>query len=194
MGDDEVVARPLFGGAMFMAIPARFTDISQVRQVPDNQEVFADPSTDQSFIIEILEIPPAAGDADAARFHFDVIASEGGSVATEVETETQQQAAMGGLVQRTVMWGLQQVGKHRDRADRANNVRVHVACFRAHNVSADIVVSFNNPTFISQESAVVPNVDPQRMEHYNSPEQAMAVFTQAIDTLHIHDWSLFGQQ
>ncbi|EGD82611.1 hypothetical protein PTSG_03267 [Salpingoeca rosetta] len=192
MGDEPVV-RPLFGGAMSMTVPARFMDISMVRQVPNNQEVFADASTDQSFIIEILELPPDAPDAEAARFHFDVIASEGGALSTEVETETQQRVVMGdNNVQRTVMWGLQQVGKHRDRADRANSVRVHVACFRAHNVSADIVVSFNSPVFISEQSAVAPNVDAQRMAHYNAPEQALAVFTQAIDTLQINDWSLFG--
>lgn len=192
MGDDDVNVRPLFGGAITMAMPGRFTDISQVRQVPDNQEVFADPSTDQSFIVEILEIPPDAPDADAASFHFGVIASEGGAVEAQLETQTQQQAAMDGALQRTVTWGVQTVGKHRDRADKANQVRVYVACFRSHEAGADIVVSFNSPTSINQASAAARNVDQVRMNVYNTPEAAQQVFAGAIDTFHIANWGLFG--
>lgn len=33
------VRRDLFGGAVTMALPARFEDISQFREVPDHQEV-----------------------------------------------------------------------------------------------------------------------------------------------------------
>jgi hypothetical protein len=34
-----LVASPLFGGAVEMAIPQRMVDISDFRQIPDNQEV-----------------------------------------------------------------------------------------------------------------------------------------------------------
>lgn len=65
--------RPLFGGAALCAIPPRFTDIryifvliicvlvifdSDFREVPDNQEVFADARADQSIIIEFVEPLP----------------------------------------------------------------------------------------------------------------------------------------
>ena len=35
-------------------MPARFLDVSDVRPVPDNQEVWSDPSSDQSVVVEIL--------------------------------------------------------------------------------------------------------------------------------------------
>ena len=34
-----MTARALFGGAMTASVPARLQDISEVRQVPDSQEV-----------------------------------------------------------------------------------------------------------------------------------------------------------
>lgn len=34
-----MTARALFGGAMIATVPARLQDISEVRQVPDSQEV-----------------------------------------------------------------------------------------------------------------------------------------------------------
>ena len=46
----------LFGGAITCAIPGEFDDISSVRQVPDNQEVYVHRSGDVSIIVEILEM------------------------------------------------------------------------------------------------------------------------------------------
>ncbi|WEW60606.1 hypothetical protein PRK78_006093 [Emydomyces testavorans] len=49
------IPTPLFGGAMTADIPEGFKDMSTVRPVPDNQEVFASSSTDTSIIIELLQ-------------------------------------------------------------------------------------------------------------------------------------------
>jgi hypothetical protein len=46
--------RDLFGGAIVMHCPPRMTDVSDYKPVPDNQEVLADGSTDQSLIFEIV--------------------------------------------------------------------------------------------------------------------------------------------
>ena len=51
---EELRKQPLFGGAISIACPARFEDVSDVRPVPDHQEVYTDGVTDQSFIVEIL--------------------------------------------------------------------------------------------------------------------------------------------
>lgn len=41
---------------------------SNVRNVPDNQEVFADVNTDQSIIVEILEFVKQVANEDAAKY------------------------------------------------------------------------------------------------------------------------------
>ena len=41
---------------MRVAIPAGFHDVTKLREVPDNQEVFADADSDQSFIFELLQV------------------------------------------------------------------------------------------------------------------------------------------
>ncbi|XP_043985613.1 ran guanine nucleotide release factor isoform X2 [Gambusia affinis] len=66
--------RPLFGGALSAVIPYNVTDISELREIPDNQEVFAHPHTDQSLIVELLEFQGQVADQDAARYHFEDIA------------------------------------------------------------------------------------------------------------------------
>ncbi|RWA08575.1 hypothetical protein EKO27_g6542 [Xylaria grammica] len=46
---------PLFGGALVCDLPKRFADVSRLREVPDNQEVYIDKEGFSSIIIEINE-------------------------------------------------------------------------------------------------------------------------------------------
>lgn len=68
-------ANDLFGGALSVLLPSNAKDISDLRQIPDNQEVFAHPVTDQSIIIEILEYVDK-DDEEAIRTHFSDLASD----------------------------------------------------------------------------------------------------------------------
>jgi hypothetical protein len=46
---------PLFGGAIVCELPEKFADVSKLRQVPDNQEVWMDKDGFTSIVIDILE-------------------------------------------------------------------------------------------------------------------------------------------
>ncbi|KAK7744335.1 hypothetical protein SLS62_010239 [Diatrype stigma] len=46
---------PLFGGALVCDLPASFADVSTLRQVPDNQEVYIDKDGFTSIIFDITE-------------------------------------------------------------------------------------------------------------------------------------------
>jgi len=46
---------PLFGGAILCDLPDKFADVSRIRQVPDNQEVYIDQSGFTSIIFDITE-------------------------------------------------------------------------------------------------------------------------------------------
>ncbi|ORY60713.1 uncharacterized protein BCR38DRAFT_442293 [Pseudomassariella vexata] len=46
---------PLFGGALICDLPANFADVSTLRQVPDNQEVWIDKDGFTSIIFDITE-------------------------------------------------------------------------------------------------------------------------------------------
>ena len=49
--------RELFGGGLSIKVPKHFKDVSSFRQVPDNQEVFVSNDSDDSLIVELLEMP-----------------------------------------------------------------------------------------------------------------------------------------
>ena len=67
--------RRLYGGAITVDLPQDYIDASDLRQVPDHQEVFLSPKTLTSVIFEINQYLNTANDANAVHFHFtDVIA------------------------------------------------------------------------------------------------------------------------
>lgn len=64
----------LFGGAIECHIPPSYMDISKLREVPDNQEVFADEHSDVSLIVEILQVPEDDDTPLPAIYHFHELA------------------------------------------------------------------------------------------------------------------------
>ncbi|RYP64211.1 hypothetical protein DL769_006757 [Monosporascus sp. CRB-8-3] len=52
---------PLFGGALVCDLPSNFADVSKLRQVPDNQEVYIDKDGFTSIIFDITERVGGAG-------------------------------------------------------------------------------------------------------------------------------------
>ena len=67
---ETLTRQALWGGACSIEIPPSWQDVSQSREVPDYQEVWADPTTDQSLLIDLLDAgaegtPPSAAGADA---------------------------------------------------------------------------------------------------------------------------------
>ena len=83
---EDTQAKPLFGGALVCDLPSRFTDISDFRQLPDTQEVFADAVTDQSIIVEILEMADESEANTAAEFHFRSLANDNDALESSIES------------------------------------------------------------------------------------------------------------
>lgn len=51
---EDMRLHKLFGGTIEMLFPQRMIDVSDLRQVPDNQEVFTDAAQHQTLIVEVL--------------------------------------------------------------------------------------------------------------------------------------------
>lgn len=86
---------PLYGGALVCDLPEKFTDVSKLRQVPDNQEVYIDHDGFTSIIFEITERvgKPGSGpetDGEAMTIHLeDIVGSDIETVKVWNTTETQ---------------------------------------------------------------------------------------------------------
>ncbi|CAG8475340.1 32077_t:CDS:2 [Racocetra persica] len=119
-------SRGLFGGAIVADIPSRFSDVSEIREVADNQEVFADINSDQSIIIEILQYVNEPSNEDA------------------ISLDTPK----------CLLIGQQQVTKFNERDPSSRNLlTIFMALFRFPNIMTDIVVTSNIPVAIGATSS-----------------------------------------
>jgi len=189
----------LFGGAISCSFPPRFKDVSDVREVPNNQEVFQDPNRDESFIIELLELKDNVADAGSARWFLEDLAGEQAAENSPVvQEESSVPAAHIPLLDETTtvntVIGTMAIAKGRQGPEASNLVRVYLANIRLRGVETDILVTIYEPLAISEQSesaaavgsgATVPATVAGCMA-------AADVFNQVLSTFRILDWSLFG--
>ncbi|XP_066578733.1 ran guanine nucleotide release factor [Amia ocellicauda] len=145
---------PLFGGALSAVLPHSARDISELREIPDNQEVFAHRHSDQSIIVELLEHQGHVPDSQAARFHFQDVAGSneaGGAEVRSVEPLSGAQLSLPACSSAWLLSGTQLVSKFNEEAQ--NTVDVYLGLFRLPQHDTDILVTFNDPVQISPLSS-----------------------------------------
>ncbi len=77
--------KDLYGGAIAVQIPKDYIDVSDLRQVPDHQEVFLSPKTLTSVTFEINQYVEKQNDNVAVRFHFEDVISDSDRVAQKLD-------------------------------------------------------------------------------------------------------------
>ncbi|KAG9302234.1 hypothetical protein G9A89_008724 [Geosiphon pyriformis] len=183
----------LFGGACLANIPPHFMDVSDIREIPDNQEVFADPNTDQSIIVEILELVAEASDpASIVSFHFSSVAFDNDA---ENHSTLQQSGLLNpndfpNLPSDTSMFfasGQQLVAKFNERDPNARNlVNIFLAVIRLPQHSTDIVITYNIPILIGSTSSS------RLTAREGNVHVGFEEFKAFLKSFRIVDWGLFG--
>ncbi|TMW64709.1 hypothetical protein Poli38472_011589 [Pythium oligandrum] len=184
----------LFGGALSCVIPQGFADVSSFRQVPDNQEVFANAQTDQAIIIELLEYEATVSDAESGTYFFNEIATSNGCAPGDVSILHTEVLASGhangpkvdGQHATSIVVGDQRVAKFKESEAAKNVVRVYIGIVRLPGVTTDVVISVSVPLQISEASS---SRDAFRLE--NSAEVGAEIFKQVLTSFAVHDWGLF---
>ncbi|XP_041861867.1 ran guanine nucleotide release factor [Melanotaenia boesemani] len=183
-------AHPLFGGALSAVIPHSATDISELREIPDNQEVFAHAHTDQSLIVELVEYQAQVSDQDAARYHFEDIAGSnkalepGAFEVTEIVALPKPELSLSDCSCAWMLTGTQRVSKFNEEA--RNNVTIHLGLFRLPQFSTDVLITFNDPQKISPDSSSASAVETHR------EPWTVLDFQRLLQTLTLHNPGLFG--
>ncbi|KAE8294570.1 hypothetical protein D5F01_LYC07524 [Larimichthys crocea] len=183
-------ARPLFGGALSAALPHSAADVSQLREIPDNQEVFAHAHTDQSLIVELVEYQGQVADQDAARYHFEDIAGSnqalepGAFQVTSVVLLPKSELSLSDCSSAWMLTGTQRVSKFNEEA--RNTVTLHLGLFRLPQFSTEVLITFNDPQSISPDSSSAASAGTHR-EPWTVQD-----FQRLLQTLTLHNPGLFG--
>lgn len=118
----------LYGGAVELAVPPGFLDASKIRQVPDNQEVFLSTASDDSIVVELLEMD----DSYTIEDYFRQLAEDNEAGRYSIISSTF-----------TVAFGVQEIAKF-DRVE-ADTVSVALGLIRLKEYNADALISWNRP-------------------------------------------------
>lgn len=183
-------SHPLFGGALSALLPHSATDISKLREIPDNQEVFAHAHTDQSLIVELVEYQGQVADQDAAKYHFEDIAGSnkalepGSFEVTAVVPFSKSEVSLSDCSSAWMLTGTQSVSKFNEEA--RNVVTIRLGLFRLPQFSTDVLITFNDPQSISPDSSSAASVEAHR------EPWTVLDFQRLLQTLTLHNPGLFG--
>ncbi|KAJ7285625.1 hypothetical protein C8J57DRAFT_1050352 [Mycena rebaudengoi] len=174
------ITRNLFGGAITAVTPPNLVDASDLRQVPDTQEVFLYPDSSLSIVVEILQRVDPALDDPAIRFHFDSLAHDNDATSSQVDSVAIISNTRGDNTPSAVtLAGVQYVPKF--NLTTSDQVRVLMALFRVVHKGVDLVVTFNVPMKSQDDGAI----------DENGWIIAQAHFDAFIKSLRIVDFGLF---
>ncbi|XP_063410107.1 ran guanine nucleotide release factor-like [Mytilus trossulus] len=180
--------RELFGGAFSAFLPDGAKDVSDFRQIPDNQEVFTHAETDQSVIIEIME-HVEGGDDVAIKTHFEDLAqgndvSPQDSEITHTEQISDDKLSSEHFDSAWYILGQQDVAKFNEAAK--NTISIHMGLIRLSEFESDILITFNDPV----------NIDPSSSSHHAVPTHcirwSVEDFKQMLMSFKLHDSGIFG--
>ncbi|XP_021746497.1 probable ran guanine nucleotide release factor [Chenopodium quinoa] len=190
---------PLFGGAISMTFPDRFQDLSNVREVPDHQEAFADPNRDESLIVELLELKQEVADEGSAVWFLQDLAreqdAEGGMM-----IEQSGVLEVPGLCYRSIpavvtsAVGQTAISKGRQGREAQNIVRVYLANLRLKEVGTDVLITAYEPVVISpfSESAGTVGAGVVSPAEQSGCMPMAEVFKLSVSSFKVNDWSLFS--
>ncbi|ETV83660.1 hypothetical protein H257_04339 [Aphanomyces astaci] len=178
----------LYGGALSCEIPVGFADVSEFRQVPDNQEVFADAATDRCIIVELLELESTVVGPATSEFYFHEIAESNKCMrhdCTILQTFLATEQDLPGLATTAhVTIGKQCVAKFKEASK--NTMQLYVCCIRLPTVTTDLVVSVTVPLQLhpssssSRDGPTATNAD-----------EGLLFLKGILRTLKVHNWGLF---
>ncbi|XP_075518318.1 uncharacterized protein LOC142552511 [Primulina tabacum] len=199
MAENIYTQRPLFGGAITTSFPVRFQDVSDIRQVPDHQEVFVDPTRDESLVFELLELKANVADQGSATWFLRDLASEQDAEGTVVLEqsgifEACQLRFRDTPATITTVVGQMAVSKGRQGREAQNVVKVYLANLRLKEVVTDVLITAYEPTLINPLSesaaAVGAGLAVPAIESGFTP--MAEIFKVAVSNFKVNDWSLFG--
>ncbi|GJP45579.1 hypothetical protein CLOM_g12584 [Closterium sp. NIES-68] len=205
---EEMQRHALFGGAIQADFPPRFEDVSNFRDVPNNQEVFADASRDESIVVELLEMKADVADADSSRWFLEDLMREqeaqaGSAIESSAPIASSDCPHFEPSVVRSYAVGSMTVSKGRQGAEALNVVRVYLANIRLRNVHTDVLITVNEPLFISDRSESAAAAGAAGVTQAAVQEASAGVlgataggqvFQRLLSSFQVNDWGLFGHQ
>uniref|UniRef100_A0A0D9W5S8 Uncharacterized protein n=1 Tax=Leersia perrieri TaxID=77586 RepID=A0A0D9W5S8_9ORYZ len=174
-------------------------DVSDIRDVPDHQEVFVDPARDESLIFELLDLKGELEDGGSALWFLRDIANEQ-DAGDNLVVEHSGTLELAGLrlgdapaVAGTAV-GQLAVSKGRQGREAQNILRQYLANIRLKNAATDVVITAYEPLLINplSESARAVAAGLAVPAEQAGCLPMSEVFKLAVMNFNVLNWNLFN--
>ena len=183
----------LFGGAFTCFLPNNALDASEIRDIPDNQEVFCHKNTDQSIMVDILEYQDHVNGSDAVKYHFlDLVESNDAGNDHEIimiESIPKSSICMTESSDAWFLTGRQNISKFKEESQAKNCVDMYTMLYRLPQYHTDILIILNNPVSISKDSSSSLHAN----SLLSSDAWTLDMFKQIACSLTLHNCDIFGE-
>lgn len=179
--------RQLYGGSIECLVPEGWRDVSDVRQVPDNQECWQD-DEGRLLVIEILEYQTDVNNDQAAEYFFADLAESNGVVNPQDASFSRgnQVPTIPSLPLTATLCtgsGSQRIIQGKERAAQPSEpiwINVELCAIRLPSVSTDILITLTTRTPTSPQ------------DNANGPSPSTQ-FLEILQSFRVRDWSLFNE-
>lgn len=185
----------LFGGAITVNVPTNFADVSKIRQVPDNQEVYLDKNGFTSLSFDITErVSHLSTDKDALNYHFNDIVAE---TDTKNTLSINESVKLPNFPKTTPILALTAITRPSASTAAANaltstHTNIYFTLIRLVEQSTDIVISLNIPHLAGETEGHQSNGTEAGTAQRNTEQEAENMFNGIVTSFSINDWGLFS--
>jgi hypothetical protein len=194
----EFLSTPLFGGAIVCDLPEHFADVSKLRQVPDNQEVWIDRDGFTSIIFDITERVGPSGqgpeiDGRALTTHLEeLVGSDKDSLKIWNTAETEfsrleQQFPAYTLISTQTP----RAGQSKERSSAPDFTALIMTLLRLEKYNTDILITINVPHIKGEYDE--EEVDLELGKQGQLIGDAVEFSARIWESFKIKDWGLFGE-
>lgn len=187
----------LFGGALVCDLPDNFADVSTIREVPDNQEVYLDKDGFTSIIFDITQRVDAPGDGlerdgRALTIHLeDLVGDDADTVKVWNTTETQFTHLDESIPAYTLIATQTPTGAEESRRAAPDFTALILTLVRLEKEKTDVLITINVPHIKGEydEEEVDLALGKQGELIGDAVEYAAKIWS----TFEVRDWRLFNE-
>ena len=193
----EFKSTPLFGGALRCDLPTTFADVSEIRQIPDHQEVWLDKNGFTNIIIEInqrVSTDDASTDEEALRYHFkDLAESNDASAADETKFWASSSAVLSKMpgVPAYALFATQH-NTNKTTKNPEDFTGVLMVLVRLEKQESDVLICVNVPHVPGHYNGTDIDLPAQKVGKLL--EEGGIIRQKVFETFEVKDWSLFGEE
>ncbi|KAL8873799.1 MAG: hypothetical protein Q9174_000785 [Haloplaca sp. 1 TL-2023] len=189
----------LYGGAIAVNLPAGYGDVSNIREVPDHQEIYLDSNGFSSIVIELAErVSDPSTDQAALRYHFEDIVDEQDTSKIWRTDVAQLSKFSPSTPCYTLLATTTPPPVQTGQAARPltpDFTTVLLTLVRLVEKSTDLMVTINIPQIPGhQEPSPGKQVNFEEGQYGSLVDEGMRIMEEVRKSLEVKDWSLFGEE